>query len=370
MEFLAIIGLAWAGKKLTEENPNAEEEIIDETPQVDVDRFDPMTTYMNTINNIETDDPRFQGYGTIPYQPKRESGNFSDIVPLRRPQGDIVRTDQYQQRETEYQSTLQSNQPPVDRVIIGPGVGVGADVQAADGFHSMYRSMPILGTAHKLTTLPGRAGPAAPVIRQAPALASENTNLEDKRSGPMPNPSMGRAATTGMAGRQRHMYTERQTNRSQTGMRNDTLEYGGPKHFIAGPVGEIGDQSRDGPEQFGQLPLNHGGVGINDGYKMHQGDLRTADKRGNEGRSANPGRMNVRMDPVVQGGAISAARVDYGETDWKPSADGSRFQNYTEHGHQDMNPFKGNENTRNLQLQRLVPEQLSKNPLNHNLAQE
>jgi len=43
----------------------------------------------------------------------------------------------------------QNSSLPFEQVRVGPGIDVPLDVPAADGFHSMYRSMPVDGYAHK-----------------------------------------------------------------------------------------------------------------------------------------------------------------------------------------------------------------------------
>jgi len=53
-------------------------------------------------------------------------------------------------------SGLQNNTLPFEQIRVGPGIGVGTDVPASDGFHSQYRVMPIDPYAYKHNTLEGR----------------------------------------------------------------------------------------------------------------------------------------------------------------------------------------------------------------------
>lgn len=52
-------------------------------------------------------------------------------------------------------SMRQNNVLPTQQVRVGPGVGVGAGVPAADGFHPMLRVMPQNVNEHRLNPLPG-----------------------------------------------------------------------------------------------------------------------------------------------------------------------------------------------------------------------
>lgn len=55
---------------------------------------------------------------------------------------------------------IQNNTLPFQQTRVGPGVNVGANVAASDGFHSMYRpALPDLG--YKRNTLEGRTNPGA-----------------------------------------------------------------------------------------------------------------------------------------------------------------------------------------------------------------
>jgi len=58
-----------------------------------------------------------------------------------------------------YKSSLTEKnlgQLPFQQIQVGPGLGVGTDVPAADGFHSMLRVMPADGNLHKSSELGGR----------------------------------------------------------------------------------------------------------------------------------------------------------------------------------------------------------------------
>ena len=260
----------------------------------------------------------------------------------------------------------------MDQVLVGPGVGLDPNQPSGGGYHQLYRAMPVQGTAHRLTHLgPTPPGPPAPVIYQGRTQAGELTNVPDTKGFEAPAPVQGRAGASGMAGRQRHTFTERPTNRSETSYRSDALEIAPPKHFIQGDYASEGDFTRTGNQLEGALPLNHGGAqqGLgNTGYLKAPTDLRKAENRGKEDRPGNAGRMNVLADPSTRSGAITQARLQYEEKDMTPHGDGSRFRQRPDIGMVDLNPLKGQQNPLDPTIQGpMVASQLKNNPFNHSL---
>lgn len=375
MEALAIAAMLFAGKKLTENPPpESTPERAEAPPQVETDRFAQYSTYMNTHSGVYDDNVETQGYGMSFYQPKRESGNTGVIAPTIQPGGQPSSVPQQQARQMEYLSGRRHNEPVVPQTLVGPGVGLPAEQTSGGGYHQLYRSMPILGTAHRLTQLPGGVGPPAPVIRQGPTMAGELTNIPTGKGYKAPEPIQGRAAATGSSGRQRQTFTERPTNRAETGYRNDELEFAPSKHHIQQSYGHDGEHTREGNELPSSLPLNHGGVqqGLaNSGYLGAPTDLRKAENRGNEDRAGNPGRMNVLADPGTRAGALTTARLEYEQT--RPTqglGDAARFRQRPEIGGITKTQVnKGNANPLDPTIMGpLVKNQLQNNPLNHSLG--
>ena len=68
--------------------------------------------------------------------------------------------DQYIDSLTE----INKNAKPFEQIQVGPGLGVDADVPAADGFHPMLRVFPQDGLSHKSSELAGRVNGASSVI--------------------------------------------------------------------------------------------------------------------------------------------------------------------------------------------------------------
>ena len=123
------------------------------------------------------------------------------------------------------------------------------------------------------------------------------------------DPKRGRAAgqggnLTGAEGRPDFIKTRRTTIRQETGERIDTLSYGPAQYNVYQPYAEGGDCAYTNRE------LTRGS-----GYREH------------ENRAGNPGRMNVREDPLNQGGVMTNLRAESVEFP-VGAMDGSRFQNY------------------------------------------
>ena len=62
-------------------------------------------------------------------------------------------------RKLAYVSGIQNNVSPAPQVRVGPGLGVGTGVPAADGFHPMHRILPPNVGGYKKNTLPGGVNP-------------------------------------------------------------------------------------------------------------------------------------------------------------------------------------------------------------------
>lgn len=68
---------------------------------------------------------------------------------------------------------MRTNELPTEQIRVGPGVGVGPDVLATDGLHSMYRSMPCNVNAYRLNPLPGGVVIGAPRVSKGPGTAGK-----------------------------------------------------------------------------------------------------------------------------------------------------------------------------------------------------
>jgi hypothetical protein len=81
----------------------------------------------------------------------------------------------------------------------------------------------------------------------------------------------------------------------------------------------------------------------------------------------NAGRMNVRANPLNQGGMLSSVRIDTDKGDnYKGPANGAwGQQNHLIEGYTNFNTNKGNANPMDLNV---AVKQLAKNPFAHSIA--
>lgn len=309
-------------------------------------------------------------------EPRPEGNLFNDIAPDRYPGGGLP----YYLNETSepYTSGIMNNTSPVEKSLVGPGLGVGPDVPAYGGFQQLFRVKPNNVGAYKLTTLPGRSGPASDVTGgRSTAVGQLNHKIPAKTAYlPSRRPQvMGRAqgqggAVTGMTNYGKFEKTVRPTNRSETTVRNDALSYGGASKFVAQPT--LAQNPTRNKGDFNAFETNHynnPSPGINNfigGYtntpsvrvmsnsqkilsaqQLQEYGLRPAENRSNPDRAGNSGRMNVRGNPINQNGAVTAVRADTSRIDGrKGPVDGERSQQYVKPVYQDLNTYKGMQNPR------------------------
>src|SRR6056300_579241 len=372
----AIAGLVFAGRSLsTKSKPEPVQQTEVAPPQ------EPQVTYDTDVPEfIERDfEPRVE----IPQKMEMES--FADITYQQRSGGQEI----LNMRNRMYDTGRMNNLSPIEKQMVGPGLGVGADTPASGGFQQLFRVNPINVGEYRLTTLPGRSGPAADVTGGRSALVGQLTHNKPETTAHLPSrlPTMaGRAQ--GMSGaipRASHQKTMRTTNRSETGHRADGLGYNAAKRFVPAqtmPQDPTRFKSDRNDAQFEHYA--HAAPGItnfrgayatsaaaqitakNNEELMKYG-FRPEDRRGKANRMGNPCRMNVRESALKQGGRLTAVRADTSRIDGRfGTADGGWTQNYQQKPFHQFNAYKGNENpnSRNLDL---AKRQLQNNPLSHHI---
>jgi hypothetical protein len=273
--------------------------------------------------------------------------------------------------------------------MVGPGLGVSANIPAVGGYQQMFRVNPVNVGEYRLTTLPGRAGPAMDITGGRSAVVGELTHNKPETTAFLPSrlPTMaGRAqGMSGMIPRQEHEKTKRTTNRSETGHRADGLGFNGAKRFISAqamPQDPTRFKSDRNDQQFAHY--SHANPGItnfrgaytnsaavqvttkNNEELMKYG-FRPEDRRGKANRMGNAGRMNVRESALKQGGALTAVRSDTSRIDGRMNAaNGAWTQNYQQKPFHQFNAYKGNENPNAWNLD-IAKNQLQNNPLAHHI---
>ena len=401
LSLAAIIALACAGKKLSTQK----ETFVPNPPAPLSQEIDP--NQMENPNEIFSTSTTQQGapsfFGSRTGESKDVMESFADITQQNL--FGLGGTEMDRLRERPYVSNRMDNLAPVQKQLVGPGLGVGPNVPAYGGYQQLYQTLPNNVGAYKLTTLPGRSGPAFQVGGGKPGLIGEITHRAPAKTAFLPsrypNVARGRAQgkgggpVTGMTYRSKEERTKRQTNRSETTKRCDGLEFNPAKSIVSALTLAEDPTRNKGDLTSGQFDFNNQPVpGISNfvggytdspavhlmeqnkgpnGYtaqQLEQFGFRPDDRRGKVDREGNAGRMNVRADPLNQGGMVTAVRADSHKYDGRLGpANGGWSQNYVADKYYQLNPYKGQVNTlaTNKSLN-IAKNQLANNPFAHTLA--
>jgi hypothetical protein len=369
----AIAGLIFAGRSLSRKSePELVKPIIPQEPQI---------TY-------ENDTPEFIERGFEPrveIQSKREMESFADVALQQRSGGQEILS----MRNRMYDTGRMNNLSPVEKQLVGPGLGVGADTPASGGFQQMFRVNPVNVGAYRLTTLPGRSGPAADVSGGRRTGFGEMTHNKPETTAYLPSrlPDMpGRAqGMSAVIPRGEYEKTKRTTNRSETGLRQDGLGFNGAKRFVPAqsmPQDPTRFKTDRNDQMFSHYAhANPGVTNFSGAYatsaaaqittknneELMKYGFRPEDRRGKANRIGNAGRMNVRESALKQGGRLTAVRSDTSRIDGRLSpANGAWSQNYQQKPFHQFNAYKGNENPYTQDLG-LAKRQLQNNPLSQSI---
>jgi len=374
----AIAGLIFAGRALsTKPQPEPVKNLGEiSSPQ------EPMITYDNDVPEfVERDfEPRVE----VPQ--KREMASFADVAYQQRSGGQEILT----MRDRMYDTGRMNNLSPIEKQMVGPGLGVGADTPASGGFQQLFRVNPVNVGEYRLTTLPGRSGPAADITGGRGAVVGQLTHNKPETTAYLPSrlPTVaGRAqGMSGAVPRASHQKTMRTTNRSETGYRADGLGFNGAKRMISAQT-MTQDPTRFKSDRndlhYGHYA--HAAPGItnfrgayetsaaakittkNNEELMKYG-FRPEDRRGKANRMGNAGRMNVRESALKQGGALTSVRSDTSRIDGRVNAaNGAWTQNYQQKPFHQFNAYKGHENPNSRDLG-IAARQLQNNPLAHSIC--
>lgn len=373
ISLMAVAGLIYAGRTLsTKSNPppppptkEVENRVVKAPVEVQNNNFEPLIS--------------------IPQ--KREMDSFADITAQQRSGGQEI----LNMRNRMYDHGRMNNLSPVEKQLVGPGLGVSADVPATGGYQQMFRVNPINVGEYRLTTLPGRSGPAKDITGGRSAVVGQLTHNKPETTAHLPSrlPTMpGRAqGMSGVVPRNEHEKTKRTTNRSETGLRADGLGFSGAKRFISAqtmsqdPTRFKSDrndaqynyynQPAPGITNFRGAYTNSAAVQIADknNEELMKYGFRPEDRRGKPNRMGNPGRMNVRENALKQGGRLTTVRSDTTRVDGRMNApNGGWTQQYQQKAFHQFNAYKGNANPHCATLD-IAKNQLQNNPLAHSLSQ-
>lgn len=374
ISLLAVAGLIYAGRTLSNKP----------------EKYRPEAKVVMTNDGMGAAAPSFKEnefVSRVDVPSKVEMESFAEIGRQERSSGQEI----LDMRNRMFDHGRMNNLSPVEKQVVGPGLGVDPSVPAAGGYQQMFRVNPINVGEYRLTTLPGRSGPAGDITGGRSAKVGQLTHNKPETTAYLPSrlPTMaGRAqGMTGVAPRNEHERTKRTTNRSETGLRNDGLGYNGGKRLVSAqtlaqdPTRFKADRN-DEQYRYNNQPAPgihsfHGAyatgaasrVTAKTNEELMKYGFRPDDRRGKPNRMGNAGRMNVRESALKQGGALTSVRSDTTRIDGRTSAaNGAWMQHYQNKSFHQFNPYKGNENPNTKRLD-IAANQLKNNPLAQSLYQ-
>jgi hypothetical protein len=305
----AIVGLVFAGKKLSEDSPATTESRKPLPPisRLEIDMASNSRQHLQDSYGMQIMTPELgRRVGDFRLAPKHEVPSLQafDKQATRSPFGQPV----YDLYGRQNVTNKMNNLPPVERIRVGPGLGVAPDVPATGGFQQFFRVLPNNINEERLTTIEGRVGPANPVVKNGGAGGIGSVTHQAKATKtwhrpPAQNSAQGQGgAIRGFEGRPDQIKTRRTTIRQETGARGDTLEFGIAHYNVK--------QAYDGSLTNKSSPHFSG-------------------NRSNPDRPGNAGNMNVRSDPTGMVGAMTNLKSESVQQQVNP-ANGERFQNYVD----------------------------------------
>src|SRR5210317_2134005 len=370
ISLMAVAGLVYAGRTLSTKS---------EPPKVETKQ-----PVLKAPVEVEIGNSNFEPIVEVPRKMEMES--FADISKQQRSGGQEI----LNMRNRMYDQGRMNNLSPIEKQLVGPGLGVSADTPAVGGYQQMFRVNPVNVGEYRLTTLPGRSGPAADITGGRSAMVGQLTHYKPETTAHLPSrrPTMpGRAqGMSGVVPRNEHEKTKRTTNRSETGLREDGLGFNGAKRFVsAQTVSQDPTRFKSDRNDAQYNYYNHAAPGIHShrgaytnsaatqvtaktNEELMKYGFRPEDRRGKPNRMGNAGRMNVRESALKQGGRLTTVRSDTTRVDGRiNSANGGWTQQYQQKPFHQFNAYKGHENpnTRSLDI---AKRQLQNNPLAHSLS--
>lgn len=215
----------------------------------------------------------------------------------------------YDLSSRENVSNKMNNLNPNPWTRVGPGLAVGPNVPSFGGKQQLFRVLPPNINEHRLTQLTGGiTGPPKSVtsgLQSGQILQKHRPNKDISRE-PIKSSSIKTAPTL----RPVLVKTGTFTKKDQNILSGGELARGAPRY-------------------------NRGM-----GYLTNpQNKLERCDRRSKPDRTGNPGRMNVRADPLGSFGMVTTVRID----DNKPGLPPPKSfvpMNYVREGIQEVNPFK------------------------------
>ena len=158
VSILAIAALVYAGKKLSVESkpPTVAKPIDMGEGQQNELAPNPVQQVYEEPDRVPEWAPQEDESFKVGLIPKRELANFGEIAPQGRSSGAEILG---MRDRVQYDTGRMNNLAPIEKVQVGPGLGVDASVPAIGGHQQLFRVNPINVNEHRLTQLEGRTKP-------------------------------------------------------------------------------------------------------------------------------------------------------------------------------------------------------------------
>ena len=130
----------------------------------------------NRLHDLFTGSVMFDKSSTGTYKSKEEASARFQPLPQQISSSGSAGNPTCWARQMPTASLLQNNVLPTEQIRVGPGLGVGAEVTAADGYHPMLRVMPKNVNEHRINQLEARINIGASRNAARPADPSVSVN--------------------------------------------------------------------------------------------------------------------------------------------------------------------------------------------------
>lgn len=326
VSLLAVVGLAFAGKKLSDEPEVIQTNVL---PKRTVD------TTNRVVNGLTGTYQASDPIAGVLRPNKEIQASFGEVT--RDATKNVYGQPVYDLYNRQTISSKMNNLAPTEKMNVGPGLGVGSNVASFGGYQQMFRVLPTNTNVQRLTQLPGGAGTPARLVKNGPDPLDTTVLTQDRPNRVMTwEPAPGRAVVTGQEKRADYVKGSQATLKDQLVVRSDNDGLGNPQYSS-----------------------------LNAGHVIAPRDIRDVKRTSGPDIVGGPGRMNVRAGPSAALGGVTKQRLPP-NSEYLNHKGTQLDQKYVLPDGVNFNPFKDTP-TPNQDLS-LAKTQLASNPFNHPLS--
>ena len=165
ISLLAIGALVYTGRKMSE--PETE-------TRSDPTKYEPPVKPPLLEDMGEEEYPEFED-GPPTWQGKEEVSNFGVVAPQQKSSGAEVLN-----LRGRFDAGRHNNLSPIEKQLVGPGLGLSPDVPASGGFQQLYLIIPFNVVCYRITTLPVAPGTGT-IRREVDSLFRARSDTIDRK---------------------------------------------------------------------------------------------------------------------------------------------------------------------------------------------